>query len=196
MDANESMLQREFKSKDVQRMRNIITKNYTGKTTTQIGYKKTNVEHKEGDVWEERGKTWTIKNGIKQTVTKFDELKKSVILPLTCPKCSKSMKVNTLNKKMWPIHKMCFDCVIEMETELKRIGQFDEYARNLNNKSIKAYIKDLEDALLELALEDTNEGFVTESGDIEKWAGKGINKSALIEELQEYIQKLKDHVNS
>jgi len=196
VEANESMLQREFKSKDVQRMRNIITKNYTGKTTTQIGYKKINVEHKEGDVWEEGGKSWTIKNGIKQTITKFDELKKSVILPLTCPKCSKAMKNDTLNKKMWPIHKMCFECVIDMETELKRTGQFDEYARNLHNKSIKAYIKDLEDALLELALEDTNEGFVTESGDVEKWAGKGINKTVLVEELQEYIQKLKDHVGS
>ena len=40
--------------------------------STQIGYTKEYVEHKEGDVWEENGKQWTIKNGIKQTVTKLD----------------------------------------------------------------------------------------------------------------------------
>jgi len=59
------------------------------------------------------------------------KLKKVISLPLACPKCSKAMKSTMLNKKMWPIHKMCFDCVIEMETELKRLGQFDEYAKNI-----------------------------------------------------------------
>jgi 23S rRNA-/tRNA-specific pseudouridylate synthase len=75
---SESMLQREFKGKDVQRMRNIITKDYTAKTATQIGYSKTQIDHKEGDVWEENNKQWTIKNGIKQTVTRFDKLKESM----------------------------------------------------------------------------------------------------------------------
>ena len=42
-------------------MRNIITKDYSAKTSTQIGYTKEYVEHKEGDVWEENGKQWTIK---------------------------------------------------------------------------------------------------------------------------------------
>jgi hypothetical protein len=191
---SESMLQREFKERDVQRMRNIIKKDYTAKTTTQIGYSKAQIDHKEGDVWDENGKQWTIKNGIKQTVTRFDKLKESILLPLTCPKCNKAMKNHHLNKKMWPIHKMCFDCVITMESKLKLTGQYEEYARNLINRGVKAHIKDLEDALLELALDESNEGFVTEAGDIEKWAGKGIDKQKIIQDLQEYIQKLKDHV--
>ena len=32
------------------------------------------VERHEGDVWEESGKTWMIKNGIKRTVTKMDKV--------------------------------------------------------------------------------------------------------------------------
>lgn len=192
----ESMLQREFKGKDVQRMRNIITKDYTAKTTTQIGYSKAQIEYKEGDVWDENGKQWTIKNGIKQTVTRFDKLKESIHLPLACPKCSKSMRDNRLNKKMWPIHKMCFDCVISMETKLKTTGQYDKYAHGLVTGSVKFHIKDLEDILLELALNSSNEGFVTEAGDIEKWAGKGVDNKKLIEEIQEYIQKLKEHITS
>lgn len=190
------MLQREFKGKDVQRMRNIITKDYTAKTTTQIGYSKAQVDHKEGDIWDESGKQWTIKNGIKQTVTRFDKLKQTLNLPLTCPKCSGAMKNNHLNKKMWSIHKMCFDCVIDMETKLKHKGKYEEYSRNLIKGGVKVHIKDLEDALLELVLDESNEGFVTEAGDIEKWAGKGIDKQKIAQDLQEYIQKLKDHVKS
>ena len=191
---SESMLKREFKERDVQRMRNIITKDYTAKTVTQVGYSKTQIDRKEGDVWDESGKKWTIKNGIKQTVTRFDKLKEAINLPLTCPKCGKAMKNHSLNKKMWPLHKMCFDCVAVMETELKRTGQYEEYVRNLTTRGVKTYITELESALLELALEDSNEEFVTEQGDVEKWAGKGIDKQKLAEEIQEYIQKLKDHV--
>jgi ribosomal protein L44E len=191
---SDNVLKREFKERDVQRMRNIITKDYTAKTVTQVGYSKAQIERKEGDVWEESGKKWTIKNGIKQTVTRFDKLKESINLPLTCPKCGKAMKNHNLNKKMWPLHKMCFDCVVVMETELKRTGQYEEYVRNLTTRGVKTYITELESALLELALDDSNEEFVTEQGDIEKWAGKGIDKQKLAEEIQEYIQKLKDHI--
>jgi len=191
----ESQLKREFNQRDVQRMRNIITKDYNAKTTTQVGYNKAQVDHKEGDVWEEAGKKWTLKNGIKQTVTRFDEIKKVINLPLSCPKCSKAMKSTSLNKKMWPIHKMCFDCVITMETELKRQGKFEEYVRELTTRGIKTYIKDLEDALIDIASE-SNESFVTEAGDVEKWAGNGLNDEKLTQDLQEYIQKLKDHVSA
>lgn len=191
---SDNMLKREFRERDVQRMRNIITKDYTAKTVTQVGYSKAQVDHKEGDVWEENGKQWTIKNGIKQTVTRFDKLKQTLNLPLTCPKCGKAMKNHNLNKKMWPLHKMCFDCVIVMETELKRTGQYEEYVRNLTTRGIKTYIKELEQVMLEVAMEDSNEQFVTEQGDIEKWAGKGLNTEKLLKDLQEYMQKLKDHI--
>ncbi len=92
---SDNVLKREFKERDVQRMRNIITKDYTAKTVTQVGYSKAQIERKEGDVWEESGKKWTIKNGIKQTVTRFDKLKESINLPLTCPKCGKAIKTTT-----------------------------------------------------------------------------------------------------
>jgi len=193
--ANESMLQKDFKQRDVQRMRNLITKNYGDKTVTQAGYTKEIVEHKEGDVWEENGKQWTIKNGLKQNITRLDNIKKSLIIPLTCPNCSKPMKNDILNKKMWPIHKMCFDCVITMETKLKREGKFEEYERNMTKKGIETYIKELEEALLELSLSTTeDESVVTESGDIEHWVGGNIDKQKILQDLQEHIQKLKDIV--
>jgi hypothetical protein len=190
---SDNMLKREFKERDVQRMRNIITKDYTAKTVTQVGYTKQQVEHKEGDVWEENGKKWTIKNGIKQTVTRFDELKKVINLPIACPSCSKAMKSNPLNKKMWNIHGKCFDCVIAYETELKRTGQFENYVKSLVSGGVKQYIKDLENALMDLVNEGEDQ-FVTEQGDIETWKGKSIDKEKLTQEVQEHIQKLKNHV--
>jgi hypothetical protein len=193
--ANESMLQKDFKQRDVQRMRNLITKNYGDKTVTQAGYTKETIEHKEGDIWEENGKQWTIKNSLKQNITRLDNIKKSLMIPLTCPNCSKPMKNDTLNKKMWPIHKMCFDCVITMETKLKREGKFEEYERNMTKKGIETYIKELEEALLELSLSTTeDQSIVTESGDIENWVGGNIDKQKIIQDLQEHIQKLKDIV--
>ena len=191
----ESKLQREFRERDVQRMRNIITKDYSAKTQSQVGYSKEYIERNEGDIWEENSKTWTIKNSIKMTVSKLDDIKKILQLPLICPKCSKHMKNFELNKKMYSIHKMCFDCVIEFETKLKMLGTYKEYERNIIDKGLDVYIKELEDFLLELALNDNNESFVTEAGDIEKWSGGNIDKKTIMNDLIEYINSLKEHVN-
>jgi hypothetical protein len=189
----ESKLQREFRERDVQRMRNLITKDYSAKTQSQVGYSKEYIERNEGDIWEENNKTWTIKNGIKMTVSKLDDIKKILQLPLVCPKCNKHMKNYELNRKMYSIHKMCFDCVIEFETKLKVEGTYKEYERNLINKGLDVYIKELEDFMLELALNSNEESFITEAGDIEKWSGGNIDKQTIINDLAEYINSLKEH---
>ena len=191
MEEKESRLQKDFKSRDVQRMRNLITKKFDDKTVTQAGYTKQSVEHKEGDIWEETGKTWTIKNGLKQTMTRLDSIKKSILLPIVCPNCSKAMKNDTLNKKMWPIHKMCFDCVISIESELKRTGKFEEYQHNMVMKGVKTYITEMEGLLLDIMLESSKDTFVTEAGDVEEWRGGVTDKTQIIKDLQEYIVKLK-----
>jgi uncharacterized protein (UPF0128 family) len=189
---NESKLQREFRERDVQRMRNLIIKDYGAKTGVQIGYTKENIERKEGDVWEENQKTWTIKNGIKQTISKLDSVKKILQLPLVCPKCNKHMKNFEMNRKMYSIHKMCLNCVSEFETELKRLGKYKEYERSMIQKGVNVYIKELEDFMLELAITDSDESFVTEAGDIEKWSGGNFDKQTLIKEIAEYIKSIKD----
>jgi hypothetical protein len=191
MEEKESRLQKDFKSRDVQRMRNLITKKFGDKTVTQAGYVKQHIEHKEGDVWEENGKNWTIKNGLKQTITRLDSIKKSLLLPITCPNCGKAMVNSNLNKKMWPLHGKCFDCVITIETELKRVGKFEEYQRNMVHSGIRTHIKEMEDLLLELALGTSKESFVTEAGDVEEWRGGNLDTTQMIKDLQEYIQSLK-----
>ena len=69
---SDSILKKEFNKKDVERLRNLV-KGKSGKRTTQgIGYTKKQEFHKEGDIWEENGRKWTIKDGIKQNITKLD----------------------------------------------------------------------------------------------------------------------------
>ena len=79
---NENVLKREFGKKDVTRLRNLMTGKHNNKSGQSVGYRKKETFHKEGDVWEEDGRKWTIKDGIKQNVTKMDRAKKSLFKTL------------------------------------------------------------------------------------------------------------------
>ena len=187
---NESNLKKEFSKRDVQRMRNIITGNASGSTGVQVGYNKQQQDYQEGDIWEENGKQWTIKNGIKQTVTKHDKLRQLVTMPLACPVCHNSMKGNNLNKKMWNIHHMCFDCVVEMEAKIKLEGKWDEYERSMLNVNKDSMVDDFE-ASIEEFLKMQNESYFTEQGDVESWGGGKVNEDE-IKNVKEYIKKLRE----
>ena len=186
---NETQLNKEFSKRDVQRMRNILTKNTADKTRIQAGYEKENKVYSEGDIWEENGKTWTIRDGLKQTITKHDKLREMVNMPLSCPSCNKSMKVNNLNKKMWVIHKKCFDCVVEYETHLRSIGKYEEYAKGLMNSNKDSFVKDYEQAV-DAFINDKGESFMSEAGDMENWSKATINPE-VIKALKDNIEQLK-----
>jgi len=167
------MLKKEFRKKDVNRARNLITGNTNASTGTQIGYKKETKEYKEGDVWTENRKTWTIKNGIKQTISKLDKIKKEVFMPLCCPKCSKVMK-KRLDKPHYKLHKKCYNCVIDFEGKLRVRGEYDNYIKNLKGKNSIDILNELESTLLD-AVNTSNSSFVSEDGVVERWVG-GIDK--------------------
>jgi len=191
---SDNLLKREFKTRDVQRMRNIITKKTGDKTGVQVGYNADYVERKEGDVWEERGKKWTIKNSLKQTVTRFDDIKKKIFTPITCPNCNKPMSKGNIDKYMFSIHQKCSDCVFEYETKLKIKGEYQEYEQNMLKQGVVYHIKEMENVLLELLIGQSGEQYVTEGGDIEEWKGKSLDNQ-FIKDIQEYIQKLKGAID-
>ena len=187
---SETQLNKEFDERDLQRMRNIISGNTANTTRIQTGYTKKHIERSEGDIWEENGKTWTINNGLKQTVTKHDKLRELVKMPFKCPECERAMKANKLNKKMWVIHKKCFNCVIEYETTLKATGQYEEYAKNIMNANKNTFADDYEAAVkeYETAQPDT---YVSEAGDIENWVGGKANPE-IIKALKANIKQLRE----
>ena len=191
---SDNLLKKEFNKRDVQRMRNIITKKAGDKTGIQVGYTAEHVEYKEGDVWEVDGKQWTIKNGLKQTVTRFDAIKRKIFNPISCPKCNRPMNKGQIDKYMFSIHQTCSDCVFDHETKLKVRGEYKEYEQNMIRQGVIYHIKEMENVLLELLMGQSDESFVTEAGDIETWKGKGVDTSQLVKDIQEYIQKLKDAI--
>lgn len=186
------MLNKEFKRKDVERMRNLIKGKSGESAETQVGYTSKKVSYKEGDIWEEGGKKWIIKDGIKQTYTKLDKIKKEAILPLFCPNCGSLMKKRN-DAKMYKIHKKCFDCVIEMEHKLKIEGKYEEYERNIIANNAESYLDDLEQYLLE-AINTSNDQYVSEKGEIERWKG-GINKDEFLDQVKINLAKNRKQVD-
>ena len=140
---SDTLLKKDFKESDVNRIRNLIKKDYTAKTKITSGYTGKVNEYKEGDIWEEGGKTWTIKNGIRQNVSKLKQAKDTYKIPLTCPKCGGSMK-HHLSKKMYRIHKFCFDCTIDYEANLRKLGKYEEYEKAMITGNILSFASDLE----------------------------------------------------
>ena len=133
----------------VQRMRNLVTGKHKAKTATQIGYKKQQVRYVEGDVWEDRGKTWTIKNGIKQNFTKLTGLRKL-------------------------IRTKCFDCNIADEHAMKLNGTYDQYERDTIGKKLDTIYENVKDTFAEF-VDNVNKDYITESGHKEEWYG-GLSK--------------------
>ena len=185
------MLKKEFKRKDVQRARNLIMGNSGASTGTQIGYGKKIEDYKEGDIWTEGKKTWTIKNGIKQTISKLDIVKKEVHMPLCCPNCGKVMK-KRLDKPSYKIHKKCHDCVIEYEHKLRIRGEYNNYIKNLKTKNSLDIVDEMESYLLD-AINSSNSGFVSEDGVIEKWTG-GVNKKEWSQKIKEATKIRREHL--
>tara|TARA_R110001583_G_scaffold178157_1_gene333950 strand:+ start:1743 stop:2378 length:636 start_codon:yes stop_codon:yes gene_type:complete len=187
------MLKKEFKRKDVSRARNLIMGKTGAATGTQVGYKKKQVEYKEGDVWTENKKTWTIKNGIKQTVSKLDKIKKEVFMPLCCPECSKVMK-HHLDKDNWKIHKTCHDCVVKSEHKILMDKNYDKYIKNLKSKNELEYLNEIESYLLD-AINTSNTNYISEHGEVERWVG-GVNKEKLTKEITQAVKERKEKINS
>ena len=90
--SKDSILKKDFQKQDVERLRNLIKGKYGEKTRSSIGFNNKQEFHNEGDIWEADGRTWTIKDGIKQNITKLDKAKKAYTMPLLCPNCKRVMK--------------------------------------------------------------------------------------------------------
>lgn len=185
------MLKKQFKEKDVERMRNLIKGKSGSRTLSGVGYSKQSEFHEEGDIWEEGGRTWTIKDGIKQNVTKLDAAKKAHKMPMFCPSCSKLMYENR-DSKIWNIHKKCLNCVVDMEAELRKEGLWEEYKKNIVNSDLDGLIEMYQNWMFE-QINAENNSYISERGNKEKWAGKVDKKRAMkaMQEGIEYLQSLK-----
>lgn len=183
---SESVLKKEFAARDVQRLRNLITNKLGDKTIIGTGYTTQVEEHSEGDTWEENGRFWTIKNGLKQNITKLDKAKESILLPLFCPCCSNLMN-NKLDKLFYLQYNRCLNCQVDFETKLKIEGKWEAYEIENFNSNIDKTIADYE-IWIEEEINKSNNTYFTEQGDSENWIGSV--KSTLLKQKDEAIKYL------
>ena len=183
-----TVLKKEFREKDVQRLRNLVTKKHGDKTSISIGYNKDQVLRNEGDVWEEDGRQWTIENGIKLNVTKLDAAKKAATMPLFCPSCNHVMN-HKFDKHFYRQYHKCYSCLLKFEGTLRLRGLWDDYERNIHNGDIEGLKRDFT-TFMESVLTESNQGFVTEQGDVEQWKSSGKDKELLKKQLDETINYL------
>ena len=143
-----------------------------------------NKRHVIGEVWEEQdatGNKFVIeqKDGYRVKKTKnseaFNELRAEL---KSFPNCRKDIctcpGTHRLDKKMQIIHKMCFDCVIEMEHELKIAGKYEEYEQQKMRENAEAWLKSAERdvALLKETYTQASQFVSSTNGDIETWKEK------------------------
>lgn len=153
------------------------------------------VKHVEGDVWEERGKLWTIKDGIKRTVSKMDQARKEFLTPLSCPKCGTAMK-GQLDSKFWAISRSCFNCLVAVEHEIRKAGRWEEYERAKITANATGFVKDLEKFFEEYSNESVTEAHVTEDGIVERWKDDTIVESIGKEVVEAITKKVNNYIQN
>ena len=183
-----SKLKKEFAKKDVQRLRNLIQGKNGANTTISSGYKKEEEDRKEGDTWEEDDRTWTIKNGIKQNISKLQKARELNKIPLFCPECSEVMN-HRYDKEFFTINRRCFNCQVKFETTLKASGEWEEYQKKIHNSEIDNTIQNYEMWVDDL-INSSNDGFVSESGEVEKWSKS--SSSSIVKQKEEAIKYLEN----
>jgi uncharacterized C2H2 Zn-finger protein len=190
MSKKDSVLKKQFSGKNLQRARNLVTGKVGDRTTKGVGYNKKYEHHEEGDVWEEGGRTWTIKNGIKQNITKLDKAKKVGKMPLFCPKCGTIMK-DWKDKKLYPAYGHCFNCQIDHEAQLRKEGKLMDHLIDTQNQFVEAHIdhfkKFAEDMMAEQGAQH-----MSETGEDENWSKLSKEQyESMIQETVEYLEQFK-----
>jgi hypothetical protein len=98
---------------------------------------------------------------------------------------------NKFDKHFYIQYNRCFNCQIDFETDLRKLGLWEEYEKNIINSDIDNTIKDYS-IWMDEVINSSNDSFITEAGDVERWVGSTKNK--LLENKEEtikYLQNLK-----
>lgn len=109
-------------------------------------------------------------------------------MPLLCPKCSKLMK--RVDKPYYNTSKHCLNCHAKFEDQLKKEGKYEEHYNKVNDKIIDKRIEEFK-VFVEEKLRESNDSFISENGEVEKWIGK-LDK----DRVMEYVQLVSDKLNT
>lgn len=147
---------------------------------------------KEGEVWEEDGKMWKLKNGVQISVPRIS----STIINDKCSKCESNIETR-LDKHYYAIRMLCTNCVIKEETQMRIKGTWDEFEKNEVNKNVANYIEqlklDIDEYLDKDYKENINNSTVGQNGELDTWWEDGLNKEQLREIFYKQIDEFKQN---
>lgn len=185
------------KLQNIRAINQMLSGTHKSQNKTTVGYQSKEEDRNIGDKWiDNNGIQWEQKDGYKVSSAKALEAVMAAIkalkMPSTCPKCNNEMKNNQYNKKMWSVHKMCFDCVIDMEHEHRINGTYEQYEKDLMRKNIESWLRDARAEMGAIKELLTKAEFVNSDGTVEKWDSPWKGKEQELEELLERdFQKVK-----
>jgi len=135
----------------------------------------------------------------KKSAERFDSLKE-FRMPWFCPRCNKTMK-KKLDNKFWRIQGVCFDCIIDMENDLRINGKYESYEKRKMLENRLSWVKDMIQGIEEWR----NEGDVKfynqnrpdgYSVDEETWEQDSDHVNALADEAMTEMNKIKSEVEA
>jgi hypothetical protein len=191
------------KLQNIKAVQQMLEGNHKFQTKKTVGFSdaatvsEKNQKHLVGDVWEETdavtGITYIIeqRDGFRIKKTKSSDVLQEVRDEVrSFPNCRKEVCTclgkHHLDQKMQKLHGMCFDCVIEMEHELKRDGKYAEYERSKIRENALAWLasaeRDVE--MLKQTYTQASEFVTNSSGEKETWSARMTP-----EEFEDTIQK-------
>jgi hypothetical protein len=105
----------------------------------QVGFTNSSkIERVEGETWKENGKTYIMKNGIKQSQSAYVDAR----MPWHCPKCSKSMS-HRFDRKFYYLRGWCFNCNVDWEGQMRVNGTWDAFERRMMMENRKSQLRDM-----------------------------------------------------
>ena len=132
----------------------------------------------EGERWEEEGKAYELKNGVKQSIPRM----MNVRMPWWCPKCSQPMN-HKYDRKFYYLRDMCYNCNIEFEGQMRINGTYEAFEKRIMRENEKAFIRD---KLQEYR--DYIEGFTVPTQVYEDGRWERLAPKAIFEQLFEEIR--------
>ena len=186
---------KKIKQDKVQRMRNLVTGDYGAKTQKRSGYRKYSKKYSEGEEWEEDGKKWTLKRGVKQNLTKLKDARDYGKIPLSCPKCSEAMS-RAQHKFMFKHYGHCLYCQTNVEHEKKREGTYNQWVIENVKKNFEKW-KEEKRQRFSLWLEEVDsKNYITEAGQIEDWSNMSESaKKDVVGRFEKYIADEEEKMN-
>lgn len=143
----------------------------------------------------EEGDTWTDPDGKEFVKTSYgwaSTRRPAGAMPLFCPECEGVMNHRN-HQKMYRLHGMCFDCVVEMEHRLRVSGEYELYEKERVLGNMRAWVRD---NLAELKVFERSSvvSDVMEDGTVAEWTGGGSMRD-IVAEYRDYLKSVSEQAD-